>query len=106
MPAPNRAQIVKPPSSRAFRSLFKTELPFKLDLHSAAPGKIKHLRPRRLPLAVDKNEGLVKDKVVLRGVCDTAGSPEKVEVAALVQIFVESRNIHALTERDLFTVHT
>jgi hypothetical protein len=30
-------------------------------------------------LAVDKSEGVVKDKNVLSGVCDTACSPEKVE---------------------------
>src|SRR5215469_11413197 len=30
-------------------------------------------------LAVDKSEGVVKDKNVLFGVCDTACSPEKVE---------------------------
>lgn len=32
-----------------------------------------------LPLALDKSEGVVKDKNVLSGVCDTACSPEKVE---------------------------
>jgi len=31
------------------------------------------------PMAVDKSEGVVKDKNVLSGVCDTACSPEKVE---------------------------
>ena len=30
-------------------------------------------------MAVDKSEGVVKDKNVLSGVCDTACSPEKVE---------------------------
>ncbi len=42
----------------------------------------KALRRSQLPgvsLAVDKSEGVVKDKNVLSGVCDTACSPEKVE---------------------------
>jgi hypothetical protein len=30
-------------------------------------------------MAVDKSEGCVKDKDVLRGVCDTACQPEQVE---------------------------
>jgi hypothetical protein len=47
--------------------------------YSECPIPAESMSRVRLPLAVDKSEGVVKDKNVLSGVCDTACSPEKVE---------------------------